>query len=110
MQLNNVFNRRSTGKNNCRTPAKIVDVDHQSQHRPPPQLTLPGSLATVPQITHKPNQVTLSMPVNASKALREKLSPSGVSSAIRDYERRFRSQGRAGSETKENEHEHVNNL
>ena len=36
------------------------------------------------------------MPVNVSKALREKLSPSGVSSAIRDFERRVRSHGRAG--------------
>ena len=50
------------------------------------------------------------MPVNVSKALRDKLSPSGVSSAIRDYERRFRSHGRAGSEAKESEHRHVNNL
>ena len=36
------------------------------------------------------------MSANVSKALREKLSPSGVSSAIRDYERRFRSHERAG--------------
>ena len=33
-----------------------------------------------------------------------------MSSAIRDYERRFRSHGRAGSEAKEGEHRHVNNL
>ena len=50
------------------------------------------------------------MPVNVSKALREKLSPSGVSSAIRDYERRFRSHGRAGAKAEESEHAHVNNL
>ncbi len=50
------------------------------------------------------------MPVNVAKALRDKLSPSGVSSAIRDYERRIRSHGRAGSETEESEHVHVNNL
>ena len=50
------------------------------------------------------------MPVNVSKALRDKLSPSGVSSAIRDYERRFRSHELAGSEAKESEHEQVNNL
>ena len=30
------------------------------------------------------------MPVNVSKALREKLSPSGVASTVRVYERRFR--------------------
>ena len=36
------------------------------------------------------------MPVNVSKALRDKLSHTGVSSAIRDYERRFRSHGCAG--------------
>ena len=36
------------------------------------------------------------MPVNVSKALKEKLSPAGLSSAIRGYERRFRSHERAG--------------
>ena len=50
------------------------------------------------------------MPVNVSRALRAKLSASGVSSAIRDYERRFRSHGRAGSEAKDSEQEQVNNL
>ena len=50
------------------------------------------------------------MSLKISKALRDNLSPSGVSSAIRDYERRFRSHGRAGSETEESEHAHVNNL
>ena len=50
------------------------------------------------------------MPVNVSKALRDKLSPAGVSSADRDDERRFRSHERAGAEAKKSEHKHVNNL
>ena len=50
------------------------------------------------------------MPVNVSNAPREKLSPSGVSSAVRDYERRFRSHERAGPGDKVSGHEHVNNL
>ena len=50
------------------------------------------------------------MSVKVSKALREKLRLSGVSSAIRDYERRFRTHKRAGSESKESEQKQVNNL
>ena len=34
------------------------------------------------------------MPVKVSNALKEKLSPAGVSSAIRDYQRRLRSRER----------------
>ena len=50
------------------------------------------------------------MQVKVSKALREKLSPAGVSSAIRDYERRFRTHQRAGSEAKESGHRQVKNI
>ena len=50
------------------------------------------------------------MSVKVAKALREKLSASGVSSAIREYERRFKTHKRGGAEAKESEHRQVNNL
>ena len=64
---------------------------------PPPRLTHPAPSLRChkPQPARTCPQVTLSMPVNVSKALIEKLS-SGVSSAIRGYERRVRSHERAG--------------
>ena len=50
------------------------------------------------------------MSVKVSRALREKLSASGVGSAIREYERRFRSHNAGGADTRKSDQKLVTNL
>ena len=50
------------------------------------------------------------MPVNVSKALREKLSPSGVASTVREYEQRLRNVRRGESGKKRTEYQNVSDL
>ena len=50
------------------------------------------------------------MSVKLAKTLKDKLSPSGVASTIREYENRFRATKRGGPENEESDHKQVSVL